>query len=49
MSDNIKKLNIINNMPLSSSVGHLAYGDLAFKAWREKKALSKSNINKNEK
>ncbi|MBT8263492.1 MAG: hypothetical protein KJO05_11760 [Bacteroidia bacterium] len=26
-----------SNMPLSSSLGHLAYGDLAFTAWRKLK------------
>ena len=48
MGKNLKILNFVN-MPLSSSLGHLAYGDLAFKAWRKKKELSKKNSNKNEK
>lgn len=26
-----------SNMPLTSSLGHLAYGDLAFTAWRKLK------------
>ena len=33
---NRKKKEIdFTNMPLSSSLGHLAYGDLAFSAWRK--------------
>jgi len=35
-----KEFNNIYNkisVPLESSLGHLAYGDLAFEAWREKK------------
>jgi len=30
-----------SNIALSSSLAHLAYGDLAFKAWREKKNKNK--------
>ncbi len=29
-----------SNMPITSSLGHLAYGDLAFKAWRKIKVNS---------
>ncbi|MCW5520050.1 hypothetical protein J1N09_09385 [Aureitalea sp. L0-47] len=32
-----------SNMPLSSSLGHLAYGDLAFTAWRKLK--KEQNLN----
>lgn len=33
-----KKLTIkLSEIPLESSLGLLAYGDLAFEAWREKK------------
>ena len=31
-----QKINF-SNMPLTSSLGHLAYGDLAFTAWRKLK------------
>jgi hypothetical protein len=33
-----------SNMPLSSSLGHLAYGDLAFIAWRKLKKEHNLNI-----
>ena len=32
----------LDDIPLSSSLGHLAYGDIAFKLWREKKKINKS-------
>ena len=35
-----------SDIPLSSSLAHLAYGDIAFKAWREKKKeLRKKTVN----
>lgn len=43
-----KKINF-ENMPLSSSLAHLAYGDLAFKAWRKKKRLTETDSNENKK
>ena len=36
MSKKVIKIDLLN-VPLSSSLGHLAYGDLAFTAWRELK------------
>ncbi len=46
-----KKKVIFNqsNIPLSSSLAHLAYGDLAFKAWREKKEQEQTSVIENEK
>jgi hypothetical protein len=40
----IKKEIDFSNMPLTSSLGHLAYGDLAFTAWRKLK--KEQNLNK---
>lgn len=34
MKDNKKEINF-SKIPVSSSLGHLAYGDLAFTAWRK--------------
>ncbi|MBT8182873.1 MAG: hypothetical protein KJO53_14930 [Eudoraea sp.] len=39
----IKREIDFSNMPLSSSLGHLAYGDLAFTAWR--KIKKEHNLN----
>ncbi|WP_432412875.1 hypothetical protein [Rasiella sp. SM2506] len=46
----IKKKSKIDfsNMPISSSLGHLAYGDLAFTAWRKIK-FEKNSKNEDEK
>lgn len=43
-SDKMKKLNPLKP-PLSSSLGHLAYGHLAFMSWRK---LKREKMNKNE-
>lgn len=40
---NEKSLLIENNFPLSSSLGLLAYGDIAFKMWRKVKKDAKEN------
>lgn len=40
-----KKINA-NSIPLSSSLGHLAYGHIAFLAWRKKKELLKNEKEK---
>ncbi|MFC7356775.1 hypothetical protein ACFQO1_03675 [Jejudonia soesokkakensis] len=37
MKTNKKQTIDFTNIPLDSSLGHLAYGDQAFKAWRELK------------
>jgi hypothetical protein len=35
---------VLSNIPLDSSLGHLALGDIAFVAWRKvKKDLNKDN------
>ena len=43
-SGKMKKLNPLHP-PLNSSLGHLAYGHLAFTAWRK---LKREKMNKNE-
>jgi hypothetical protein len=42
-----KKNNTINleNFPINSSLGHLAYGDLAFAKWREIKKEHNRKLN----
>jgi hypothetical protein len=42
-----KKYLDLNNIPLDSSLGHLAIGDIAFEAWRELKK-SKNSEEKNQ-
>ncbi|CAI8245442.1 MAG: Uncharacterised protein [Flavobacteriaceae bacterium] len=48
MNKKLKEIDF-SNMPVSSSLGHLAYGDLAFVAWRKIKIvknLTKQNAEK---
>ncbi|MDA9276849.1 hypothetical protein N9P56_00565 [Flavobacteriaceae bacterium] len=48
MKKHLKKVDF-SKMPVSSSLGHLAYGDLAFTAWRKIKVdknLTKHNEEK---
>tara|TARA_A100000171_G_scaffold52284_1_gene69925 strand:+ start:11150 stop:11296 length:147 start_codon:yes stop_codon:yes gene_type:complete len=47
--DKIKKEIDFSKMPISSSLGHLAYGDLAFTAWRKIKKEKNRNIEDEEK
>jgi hypothetical protein len=46
MKKEVKKIDF-SNMPVLSSLGHLAYGDLAFTAWRKIK-IKKNVTNQNE-
>lgn len=46
MNKNYKNIDF-SNMPLSSSLGHLAYGDLAFTAWRKLKKENNAKAEKN--
>ena len=38
----------LNNLPVDGSLGLLAYGDLAFKAWREVKVQNRKIENEEE-
>ena len=44
-SEKISEKSVFNtdNFPISSSLGLLAYGDIAFKIWREVKKENKEN------
>lgn len=44
---NTNKITPKIEVPLDSSLGHLAYGDITFVAWREKKLIYKKKIDKN--
>jgi len=39
----------LNNIPLDSSLGHLAIGDIAFEAWRKMKQENNKEQNKEKK